>query len=242
MAFKKPSGFYVYEWIRLDTNEPFYVGKGYKDRWKFLHRKYNKDFLEIVNNIPVAVNILNDNLSEEESFGIECYYINLYRYTYGYNLCNKTEGGEGSGSVKITSKKVICLTTNKIFDSIGSAARKYNIQSIKDIVMACDGHRRFAGKLENGERLVWMYYDEYKQNKEDLKKRLDKDYTDNKYVYKSKLKGVVCVTTGEVFESIKIAQLKYKKYGAYHVSACCNGKRKTSGKMPNGTKLEWKFL
>ena len=28
--------YYVYEWIRLDTNEPFYVGKGCDDRWKDL--------------------------------------------------------------------------------------------------------------------------------------------------------------------------------------------------------------
>ena len=30
--------FYVYEWIRLDTNEPFYIGKGCNDRWRNLKR------------------------------------------------------------------------------------------------------------------------------------------------------------------------------------------------------------
>ena len=47
--------YYVYEWIRLDTNEPFYVGKGKDDRWKILTRGSNKHFNNIVNSIPVAV-------------------------------------------------------------------------------------------------------------------------------------------------------------------------------------------
>lgn len=46
--------YYVYEWIRLDTNEPFYVGKGkgkHKSCGKLsngikLSWKYLKDFLE----------------------------------------------------------------------------------------------------------------------------------------------------------------------------------------------------
>ena len=30
--------YYVYEWIRLDTNEPFYVGKGHGSRCYKLSR------------------------------------------------------------------------------------------------------------------------------------------------------------------------------------------------------------
>ena len=33
--------YYVYEWIRLDSNEPFYVGKGAGNRWKHLTRDGN---------------------------------------------------------------------------------------------------------------------------------------------------------------------------------------------------------
>ena len=33
------NNYYVYEWIRLDTNEPFYVGKGKGIRWKSFDRR-----------------------------------------------------------------------------------------------------------------------------------------------------------------------------------------------------------
>lgn len=87
--------YYVYEWIRLDTNEPFYVGKGRDKRWKKINREYNSYFMNIINKVPVAVNILHDELDEETAFGLECYYIWLYRDEIGYDLCNITDGGEG---------------------------------------------------------------------------------------------------------------------------------------------------
>ena len=87
--------YYVYEWIRLDTNEPFYVGKGCNDRWKNVYRDYNPHFMHIINKVPVAVNILLNNLTEEESFGLECYYIWLYRDIIGYDMCNINDGGDG---------------------------------------------------------------------------------------------------------------------------------------------------
>lgn len=87
--------YYVYEWIRLDTNEPFYIGKGKGDRWRRLKRDGNIHFNRIVSKIPVAVNILEDNLDEATAFEYEIFYINEYR-EYGYNLVNITDGGEGA--------------------------------------------------------------------------------------------------------------------------------------------------
>lgn len=43
-------------------------------------------------------------------------------------------------------------------------------------------------------------------------------------------KKVICITTGEVFESIKEASEKYNIDPA-NISSCCRGKRKTAGKM-----------
>ena len=57
------------------------------------------------------------------------------------------------------SKKVICITTGVIFYSQTEAAIHYNIprSSISD---CCNGKRKSAGKL-NGERLKWMYLEDY---------------------------------------------------------------------------------
>lgn len=50
--------YYVYIYYRLDTNEPFYVGKGKGDRWRRTDkttRGHNKHFMNIINKIPIAV-------------------------------------------------------------------------------------------------------------------------------------------------------------------------------------------
>lgn len=96
--------YYVYEWIRLDTNEPFYVGKGKGNRWKDLRR--SKYFKNIINKTSVAVNILHDELDEQTAFDLECWYIHEYIFDYGYTLTNLTWGGEGTSPTEETRKKM----------------------------------------------------------------------------------------------------------------------------------------
>ena len=57
-------------------------------------------------------------------------------------------------------KKVICLTTGKIFNSIIEAGRYYKIKSTNCICYNCLGKQKTCGKLEDGTRLVWSYYNE----------------------------------------------------------------------------------
>lgn len=90
------NNYYVYEWIRLDTNEPFYIGKGKENRAYVLTRGNNDHFNRIVNKIPTAVNILHDNLTEQEALELEVWYILEYRDIIGYDLCNICDGGEGA--------------------------------------------------------------------------------------------------------------------------------------------------
>ena len=53
-------------------------------------------------------------------------------------------------------------------------------------------------------------------------------------------KTVVCVTTGEIFNSIKEAQ---EKYNTTHISKCCKGKAKSAGKNPvTGERLKWEYV
>lgn len=63
--------YYVYEWIRLDTNEPFYVGKGCGNRWKELLNR-NNWFLRIVNKIPCVV-FTNDQRAITEVINCSIY-------------------------------------------------------------------------------------------------------------------------------------------------------------------------
>lgn len=60
------------------------------------------------------------------------------------------------------NKKVICITTNEIFNSISEASVKYDMRRDgSHISECCKGKIKSAGKLRDGTKLVWKYYDEY---------------------------------------------------------------------------------
>lgn len=56
-------------------------------------------------------------------------------------------------------KKIICITTNKIFKSLSEANKYYNCS--RHICDCCKGRRKYCGQLEDGTKLQWMYYDDY---------------------------------------------------------------------------------
>ena len=59
----------------------------------------------------------------------------------------------------VNKKKIICLTTNEIFFSVKEAREKYNCDShISDCLK---GRRKYCGKLKDGTKLQWMYYEDY---------------------------------------------------------------------------------
>lgn len=55
-------------------------------------------------------------------------------------------------------------------------------------------------------------------------------------------KPVICITTGEIFNSIKEASGYYNIHEG-NLSCCCQGKvYKSCGKLSDGTKLQWMYL
>lgn len=132
-------------------------------------------------------------------------------------------------------KSVICLTTNKIFQSMKDAQEYYNISSV--ISQQCSKIHTHAGEIE-GKPLVWMYYDEYLTNKEKVKIKLNDINTIK--LYKRKVK---CINTGKIFESLEKARIWCGLKGYSNISSCCVGKRKSAGKHPiTGEKLIWEFI
>ena len=66
-----------------------------------------------------------------------------------------------------SAKKIICTTTDEIFESISDASQKYGI-SVTNISKVCKHkkHCNHAGKHPvTGERLSWMYLDEFNNTK-----------------------------------------------------------------------------
>ena len=66
-----------------------------------------------------------------------------------------------SGSNNNRAKKVICVTTGQVFNTIKEAQTFFNIKNHSGIVNCCQGKRKSAGKHPiTGEKLIWEYYKE----------------------------------------------------------------------------------
>lgn len=91
---------YLYRHIRLDKNEPFYIGIGSDNNFKRANWKFrnNKIWNSIINKTNYEVEILLDGLSWEEACIKEKEFINLYGRKDKNTgiLANLTDGGEGT--------------------------------------------------------------------------------------------------------------------------------------------------
>lgn len=185
--------------------------------------------------------VLEENLTLDEAKEKEKYYIKLYKTNdsnIGYNI---SKGGDGGFGIKRDesyrekfkygnnsfARKVICITTNIIFDSISRACEYYHIKHHANISRACKNGTS-CGKLGDIP-LFWSYVSD------------DGTYEFKNKIYNNLPKKVLCVTTGEIFDSIRLAA---KHYNIRHdaISLCCRKKAKSAGRLPDGTFLKWEWV
>lgn len=95
--------FYVYEHLKPNTGEVFYIGKGCKNR-AYETRSRNNHWTNIVNKYGIEVNIVYKNLTNQEAGKKEIDLIEFYGLD---NLCNMTQGGDGCVSLKQESRNKI---------------------------------------------------------------------------------------------------------------------------------------
>ena len=87
---------YIYRHIRLDTNQPFYIGMSSDNKRPFRKSLRTKEWSEIVAKTKYRVEILFDDLNMNEALQKEKELIALYkREIDGGTLVNKTLGGMG---------------------------------------------------------------------------------------------------------------------------------------------------
>jgi hypothetical protein len=151
--------YYVYEYVRLDTNEPFYIGKGTMNRWKDFNKR-NKYFLNIIHKVPVAVNILHDNLDENTAFEYECWYIWQLRDIQGYWLANSDDGGKGGNTL-----------LNKTDDELHDFSEKIS-NSLNDYYNTDEGKKRKEeiSKQHKGKKMSDEDIEKWRQSVGDTKK------------------------------------------------------------------------
>ena len=220
--------YYVYEWIRLDTNEPFYVGKGKDDRCYKLTRGNNNHFNNIVKSIPVVVNILHDNLDEETAFGLEVWYIREYRDIVGYDLTNINDGGEG------------CALVGKNSPWYG----KHHSEETKKKISK--NHADMKGKNSPWYGKHHSEESKRKSSQSHKKENLSKETIEKMRSAKlgkknNNAKKIICITTKQVFYTTRDGA-KFYDIDNSSIVKCCKGKLKSAGKLSDGTKLVWRYL
>lgn len=94
--------FYVYLHLRESDGKPFYVGKGCGKRaYHFSGR--SQYWNRVKNKHGVEVKILFNNIEESLAFELEKEIITTLRND-GYELCNLTDGGEGTKGIVVSEE------------------------------------------------------------------------------------------------------------------------------------------
>ena len=99
---------YLYRHIRLDKNEPFYIGIGSDNQYIRANSKHNRNNIwkSIINKSDYIVEILLDDLTWQQACNKEIEFISLYGRKDNNTgiLTNLTNGGDGSLGVIVSEE------------------------------------------------------------------------------------------------------------------------------------------
>lgn len=191
--------YYVYTYVRLDTGNVFYVGKGKGER-AYSMKSRNPYFLNIVKSIPHQVSITKMNMTEEEAFEEETKLIAQYK-EQGIELANMTDGGEGISGYKHTEEYKEYVSNlykgRKIENHWDGGFNGPHTQATKDLIS-----NKLKDKPFSGER--WSK-GRNKPCSAEHRAKISATMTGVPQTWK--YKPVICVETGVVYESVGAASL-----------------------------------
>ena len=214
--------YYVYKHVRLDNNTCFYIGKGKNGRKDYPNRNPTHD--SICKKHGYKVVTIKKGLNEKEAFKLEADLINCYVFKMGYGICikghmnnnnkfltNMTWGGEGTSGIKLSEETKLKM----------SEANKGKKLSEETKLKMSESHKG---------QIPW---NKGKKNSEEHNRKIGK-------AMKGKLsKKVICITTGETFNS-QIEAATHYNISRTSIVSCCNGRYKSAGEL-NGVRLQWKY-
>lgn len=201
------NNYYVYGYIRLDNNSYFYIGKGRNHRCYELFNR-SKEFMDILNSVPCAVEIIYNNLDEESALFYERSVIEYLVFNEGYSL-----------GIDNCINKSYNYLTNKTYGGSGITGYHFTAaQNIKHIRRGKD-HPMYGVRGENHPIYNRKYSEDHK----------------NKIRQSSPLRNMVyCKTLNITFSSYREAEkILYNNYGIVcshaSISQVCRGRNRYAG-------------
>jgi hypothetical protein len=139
---------YVYKHIRLDKNEPFYIGIGSKKNfaraYEFNQGKRNVIWWKIFSKTDIQVEIIYENLTKGDAALKEQELIKKYgRKDLNEGLlCNMTDGGDGIWNCKRSEATKKLLSEKKLGSKNPQFGKKPSKETLKKRSIALTGKKK----------------------------------------------------------------------------------------------------
>ena len=143
-----------------------------------------------------------------------------------------------SGIYKFHSNKdFICIETNKIYHTFAEASDDSGSNRVT--ISKCCNHKMYYTLDKNGNKLHWMFLNEFNNtSKEYIENLLNFKQYVKPYNERNYKKEFVCLNTGKIYNSYKIAAKENNTY-AVGISQCCNSDKRYVINKETKEKLLW---
>jgi hypothetical protein len=143
---------YVYRHIRLDKNEPFYIGIGTDSKYQRAYSKQSRNIFwnRVVSKTDYEVEILLDNLTKDEAKIKEIEFIALYGKKIDKTgiLTNISDGGDGNSGGKHTEEAKLKIGLSNKFKDYSKFDRSYmQTKEYKDKVSKINKGRKMPDSM-----------------------------------------------------------------------------------------------
>lgn len=166
--------------------------------------------MDMYNSHECEVRIVEDNLFESEAFNKEKELISYYRNNTDYRITNMTDGGEGTSGYKRDDiqKKSISNKLKKMWKNDEFRQRMTDMRNAPDSIYQSREFRDKISKLVKGCQNP-NYNHRWNQEQKDHLSQVRKTNNLASGTSNPKATAIMCLETGEVFDMVSTAQIKY---------------------------------